>query len=311
MPLFQMRRLSPAMQLLLFLCLYFLGSLLLLGVLSLLMQALHIDMQQAGSKTTALSSSETIGVLSMTVLSQLLTFLLPALVFIYLIPERPKLFLSFKKIQPSSTLWIFIMALGTLSLVLGSAAVLQSFSFGKGADSLQQQRRQLESAMLQMNNIGDLLLRIGVIALLPAICEEIFFRGIIQRFANTFLKNPVWSILIVGCLFASFHGSIYNFLPVAIAGIILGLVYHYTGNIWYNVILHFINNAIQVIQVYWISKHPEMDIEAIPLLTAAIMTLAGTAVVYLAFKQAVKGNTAFPKNWGMPGMRNQSNLNLS
>ncbi|RQO30335.1 hypothetical protein DBR32_12245 [Taibaiella sp. KBW10] len=311
MRLFQLRRQSVAIQLLIFLCLYFLCSLLLLVVLSGLAQVLHIDFAQISAKKTALNTQETIGILSITTLNQVLTFLLPALLFIYLIPERPKAFLSFKPVQGQSILWVILLSLGLLSLILGSTPLIQSLPFGKAADSLQEQRKQLESSMLQMKTIGDLLVRIGVIALVPAICEEVFFRGIVQRFTNSFIKNPVWSIVAVSIFFASFHGSVYNFLPVAIAGFVLGLVYHYTGNIWYNIILHFFNNAIQVVQVYLISKHPEMDIEAFPIAIAVSMMLIGGVIVYIAFKQTVKGKTPSPKLWGMSYINNHPNPNLS
>src|SRR5690606_7002092 len=104
-----------------------------------------------------------------------------------------------------------------------------------------------------MTHLHQLPSRLFIMALLPAVCEEIFFRGVLQRliFTATKGRNMLLAISFTALLFASLHGSLYNMLPIAAAGIILGWVYYKTGNIWYNIVLHFLINGIQIVITYF------------------------------------------------------------
>jgi membrane protease YdiL (CAAX protease family) len=92
------------------------------------------------------------------------------------------------------------------------------------------------------------------IALVPAICEEILFRGYILR---AFEKSwgPILAIIISGLIFGMFHIQLGNVLPLATLGIILGLMTWLSGTIWPAVLAHFINNGAAVLIG---SQYPEL-----------------------------------------------------
>lgn len=99
-------------------------------------------------------------------------------------------------------------------------------------------------------------------AFFPALFEELFFRGGLQNILVRLTRNPIMAIVITSLLFSLIHISIYLFLSRAILGFVLGLMYHKTKNIWVNVIAHFLNNAIAVTQLFWMSsqnKKVELD----------------------------------------------------
>ena len=111
--------------------------------------------------------------------------------------------------------------------------------------------RQIE-LMSIMNGIGDLLLSLVVMAFAPAVFEEVFFRG---GFQNMMFRatGKMWvSILITSLLFSAIHFSFYGFLSRVALSLVLGLLYAYSKSIWLVIITHFLNNAMGVIQIYYL-----------------------------------------------------------
>ncbi|MBL7705022.1 MAG: CPBP family intramembrane metalloprotease [Taibaiella sp.] len=283
--LFQLQYFAPAVQLLFFFCFFFVANLLQLG----LNQALSINAATG-------SSLQVLGMMS---INQLLGFLLPALVFVWLLPQPPATFFHFRKIEKTSDLLTLpLLALGTLLLVLGLAEMIRKLPLGQIADELQAQRKNLESSALQMHSVAEVLLRIIVMALLPAVCEELFFRGILQRMFHSFFKKPLPAILATALVFALFHASWYNYLPITIAGFILGFTYFYTGNIWYNIILHFLVNGTQILIAFF--QDDTAAESSFPLTFATGFVISGLFLCFAALKQLRKGKQISGLNWSMP-----------
>lgn len=92
------------------------------------------------------------------------------------------------------------------------------------------------------------------IALVPAICEEVLFRGYILR---AFEKSwgPVAAVLISGLIFGMFHIQLGNIFPLATLGVILALMTWLSGTLWPAVVAHFINNGAAVLVG---SQYPEL-----------------------------------------------------
>lgn len=98
-------------------------------------------------------------------------------------------------------------------------------------------------------NIGDIVVSfpawfsLFLLALTPAICEEMAFRG---AFLGCFRggKNKWIGLLIVSVVFGIFHGSVWRAIPTAILGIAMGYLFLETENMIYNMLFHLINNAV-------------------------------------------------------------------
>ena len=105
-------------------------------------------------------------------------------------------------------------------------------------------------AIIGLNDIGDYILALFIMAFLPALCEETLFRGGLQNFLTRSTKMPWLSIIIVSIIFSAVHFSWYGFLSRFFLGIVLGLIYQYSGKIWMNILGHFINNAIAITALY-------------------------------------------------------------
>jgi hypothetical protein len=108
--------------------------------------------------------------------------------------------------------------------------------------------------MAHFSGFADLLLSVIILALMPAIFEELFFRGALQSILEIWWNKPIWAIIVSSLIFSLIHFSINLFLSRAFLGFALGLMFYKTRNIWINIIAHFLNNAIAIFQLYVLSK---------------------------------------------------------
>jgi hypothetical protein len=198
-------------------------------------------------------------------------FLLPALVFAYLSDKRPMQYIGLKNPVPARFWWIGIVLM-LLSFPLASwlnqvNQHLHLPAFMKSTEnalrSAEANANELMEAMLDMKKPTDLASMLIIVALLPAICEELFFRGVVQRLFIQIFQRPWTGIIITAILFSAFHGQFLGFFPRVFLGILLGAICWYSGSIWPSILAHFINNAMQVILVYkdkaFITKDPEIS----------------------------------------------------
>lgn len=139
-----------------------------------------------------------------------------------------------------------------------------SRSIVAGLPSLDKIARELEQAyqdqVLALSNLKswpEFVMAIFIMAFFPALFEEIFFRGAVQNLFERWWKNPMLAIIVTSLLFSLVHMSIYLFFTRMALGFVLGLMYHKTKNIWVNVVAHFLNNAIAVAQLYYLSQQKQ------------------------------------------------------
>ncbi|MBL7772092.1 MAG: CPBP family intramembrane metalloprotease [Chitinophagaceae bacterium] len=181
--------------------------------------------------------------------SNFLILFVPALVFSYLAYPKPTEYLGVKKKNlpifiTLALLW-FVCSLPFSSWLERWNALLPWVQqFEKSSDHLD----QLGTSMLNLHSSGDLLLNLFFIALLPAIIEEVFFRGCLQQLLLNWLKGKEYLVIVlVALIFSAFHMQMSAFLPRFFLGLLLGLTYFWSANLWNSILIHFINNALIVV----------------------------------------------------------------
>lgn len=150
-------------------------------------------------------------------------------------------------------------------------------------------RAAQEAALIQITSFSKYLVSLVVIALLPALFEETFFRSGMQGFLTRWLKNPWLAIIITGVVFSLVHLSYYGFLVRFALGIVLGLVFYYSKNIWLSILFHFLFNGIQVTILYIMTINgikDKKDIEANFPVWAGVVALAVIFYLFKKFKHA-------------------------
>jgi membrane protease YdiL (CAAX protease family) len=108
--------------------------------------------------------------------------------------------------------------------------------------------------MLSGNTYSVLLINLIIIALIPALGEELLFRGIMQKYLNDWIKNPHIAILITGIIFSAIHFQFYGFVPRLLLGIFFGYLVYFSGSLWPAIFAHFANNGMAVLVQFLINK---------------------------------------------------------
>jgi membrane protease YdiL (CAAX protease family) len=96
-----------------------------------------------------------------------------------------------------------------------------------------------------------------VIAITPAICEEMLFRGFVLKNLEKVAKANI-AIFLTGFLFALYHLQPFNLVPLIILGTFLSFVVYYSNSIYVGMLCHFLNNFFAAYFVYVFGKE---DIE--------------------------------------------------
>jgi membrane protease YdiL (CAAX protease family) len=140
--------------------------------------------------------------------------------------------------------------------------------------------------MANMKSFEDYLLALLVLAAAPALFEEVLFRGGFQQVFIGWTKSKWAGIIITSLLFSAIHFSYFGFLPRVALGMVLGLIFYHSKNIWLNILLHFLNNAFVVTQLYIVSRQGKslektMD-ESMPIWWG-IIALVVLAILFKAF----------------------------
>ena len=101
--------------------------------------------------------------------------------------------------------------------------------------------------MISVEHPLEILLLFLVIAVIPGIAEEFFFRGLLQNMMMKIGANKHLAIWIIGFMFSAMHFSLTDFITRLLMGAFLGYIYFYSKNFWVPAFVHFLNNAFSVI----------------------------------------------------------------
>ena len=212
-------------------------------------------------------------------LASLIAFLLPAFILARMLGRKPFTQLGFNTIISLKQVALVVLITFCSMVLSGALGELNEkipipATWYAKAKALEDTYKAAMMGMAQMKTIGEYLLGLLVLGACPAIFEEVLFRGGFQQVFIGWTKNKWAGIIITSIFFSAIHFSYFGFLPRAVLGIVLGLVFYYSKNIWLNIFLHFLNNAFVVTQLYIISRQGKsisktMD-ESMPLWWGAI-----------------------------------------
>jgi membrane protease YdiL (CAAX protease family) len=280
-----------------------LGTLLMLAgvglIVSVLFQLLFaIALLPSGTKLSELESAlmiamqdpNNVGALRiMQMVSTMLIMFVPALWYNYICHGKKWQWLGFNKhLNPIQVILGFLLIFSANIL----AGPLQELSehlttfiprLHQMAKSMEDTYNENVKILSNLQNPSDLISAIFIMAFLPALFEEMFFRGALQNILTRWWQKPYLAILVTSVLFSLIHFSIWLFISRFIMGVALGIMFYTTRNIWVNTIAHFLNNMIAVIQMYMLSKEKKaIDVNKLdPHIDWWMAIIAAGALVYL------------------------------
>lgn len=146
--------------------------------------------------------------------------------------------------------------------------------------------------------MDSLLASLIVVAFIPALCEEVLFRGfLLGAFKGESKKSKIWAVVMVGILFGIMHLNFIRIVPTAMLGILFAYCALVTKSIWTSVFMHFINNGFSVCVLYIgqkylndITSSMEITYNMPSISSILIMVAIGVCFIYLGNKCLKKKN---------------------
>jgi membrane protease YdiL (CAAX protease family) len=232
----------------------------------------------------------------------LFLFTIPSLLFSYFSDPEPADYLGLK--APHSALY---WGLGILLLLVAypfveyigyiNQKIPVSGSTEQWIKSMEEEATRQIKFMLQNPTPAELVKNLIFISLFAGIGEELFFRGILQRIFIRMTSSPWLGIILTAAIFSAFHFQFYGFFPRLLLGILLGVIYWYSGSLWPAILAHFLYDALVIVYLY---INPELlektDAAIIPgkgvaLLIGAVVSLALTVLIVKKMQQ--KSRTSY------------------
>ncbi len=194
----------------------------------------------------------------MTMAGQILFILLPALIFAKMIYEDVTEIIRFKFPKWEEVL-LFILGIVIFIPLSQYYLSIQNYLIDVWAssspfihnaksllDKLNDMVDKTYGNLLSAHSVLEMLLVIIVVSIVPAVCEEVMFRGFIQK-SFEFKVKPIWAAFITAIFFGLYHFNPYALFPLIALGFYLGYAAYKSNSIFVPMSLHFFNNFVAVI----------------------------------------------------------------
>ncbi len=190
-------------------------------------------------------------------------FIIPPLVIGYLLSDKPLDYLRLKTydLRLISIFFTVLIVFSSMPVIEWMVDVNSRLFLPHQFKAIEQWMKNSEieaeiitKAFLNVTTSKGLLVNLMMIAILPAIGEELFFRGFLVRFIKDWTKKTHLAIWLSAIIFSLIHFQFYGFIPRMLLGALFGYLFVWSGTIWVPVIAHFINNGTAVIGSYLQSK---------------------------------------------------------
>jgi len=226
-------------------------------------------------------SENTNGVRIATMLSQFLFLLAPTLLFANYQTTDLKKFLRLNKPKFSQIVWA-IVGVFSLSQALQVVVTLQEkiplpTELQTLIDTFKRMMEEMYKSLVTANSIPELLFVVLVVAVVPALCEEILFRGVVQQNFERGLGTKR-GFIVTGILFGAYHLNPFLIIPLCALGVYFSFLVARSESIWVSIVAHFFNNALACLAVYLnlgddflVSGKPE-ELSLAELLTTSIVS---------------------------------------
>lgn len=225
-------------------------------------------------------------------------YLLPPLVFAYLTHPQPTYYLGLRKPGRSMhwVLAVLVMA-GAMPLLVGLENLISLIDFGAEAKAAQEANDNVFRALMNMPDFMGMLGVLLVVAVIPAIGEEFFFRGVMMRFARQRSRTMLMPVLFSAAVFSFAHANINGYLSIFLAGVLLAVIYNLTRSLWCSIVGHFFFNGFQIVLSYMGNNNPAVkafaDSDRMP-----VPFIVGGAILFgISFYLLWKNRTPLPNNW--------------
>ncbi len=209
-------------------------------------------------------------------LQQFLIFGTAAWVTLRLQGEKPPVNFN---IQPTVLLIAIVGLLGAMAItpfIMIPKETIQNFS-PEIADMLIEIEEKVEAILNKLFKNENIFILIFLIGLVPAIFEELFFRGVLLKNLLRVMP-PFFAIILNGFIFSLIHGQIFGFFPRWLLGSFFDVVFYKTRNLIYTIILHFVFNSTSLLISVYVAKDTNWEEKEMPV----YLLIGGMVLLFLS-----------------------------
>jgi uncharacterized protein len=248
----------------------FVLMLIIIGLMLALIAGIGLAMAQCGgdmAKAIQLLSDSgdpaTIPLLKgLQIIQSILLFIIPALVAALLFNRDVSGYFGLNRSNPVTIFFfIFIIMIVSMPIINWMVSVNEMMKLPAALSGIEKwmkdaedQAAQITEQFLDVHTLGGFAVNMFMIAVIPAIGEELLFRGVFQRLFGEWFRNIHIGIFVSALLFAAVHLQFYGFLPRMMLGVMFGYIYVWTRSIWAPMLAHFLNNGAAVAVSYLSNK---------------------------------------------------------
>ena len=222
--------------------------------------------------------------------SQIGMFVIPAFAFGYLTSNSATNQLRLnRRAEPHTVVFAILITILAIPFINLLAQWNMDWHLPEALHNLEEWMRQTQLAndkmigvLVNMETNKDIMINVLMMAILPALGEELIFRGVLQPQIIKMVKNPHVGIILTAILFSAIHLQFLGFFSRAILGILFGYLFFYSKNIRYPILAHFLNNFLALMLVYFFGAGLEESSFENPYDTTTVLISVGTFIGALA-----------------------------
>ncbi|MEC7894798.1 MAG: CPBP family intramembrane glutamic endopeptidase [Bacteroidota bacterium] len=200
------------------------------------------------------------------------------------------------KIFPINSTPVILVLLSTFFFMILNSGVIEwnkSINFPEFMNSFEtwafNKEKELEKItifLVSFANNWEFLFGILSIALIPGICEEYLFRGVLQKNFYLISKNIHIAVWLSAFFFSALHLQFYGFFPRMLLGVLFGYIYYWSGSILYPMIAHIFNNFFSLTIFYLsqkglLNENFEVSVNSSPKIPMVLIIIS--AVLFIGF----------------------------
>jgi membrane protease YdiL (CAAX protease family) len=186
--------------------------------------------------------------------AQILLILIPTLILARAVSRVPLQFLSLKLPRPALLVPAIVGMLSLQQLMQIVLTLQERIPLPESVERISTQfRSAIEEAyrlLVTTSTVPELLLVLVIVACIPAVAEELLFRGLIQKSLQSKF-SPAKAAIVTGVIFGAYHLNPFAFIGLAAIGIYLGMLTARSGSIVLAMGAHFVNNAMAVLSMHF------------------------------------------------------------
>jgi len=212
---------------------------------------------------SAILSQDPISLLVSQAVTQIIMFMAVAVLLTYLL-FKFDLRYFFAPVSGAEVLLTIAISIGSMVIISAVGEWNMNLDFGETgiaqwARKSEDQLKVITEHLTSFESTYHFLLAFFAIAIVPAVAEELVFRGLIQNLFVKVLKNPHISIWLTGFIFAAIHLQFFGLAPRMLLGVLFGYLYHWSGKLSIAMIGHLLNNGLALV-VLWMAQKEVIDV---------------------------------------------------